>query len=162
MPPTPRTSMPCHVPAFALELVLSVVDVTRVNNLAPHCYCTFWGSAHSDSKGPRAPRLLQMSTVDPQVHAESAHVVADCFLYMNPDEDVCRNIGGGCLEGLLCTKAACLICYCSAWASCLKLSSATKIVYLCWRCSLLRALRVAVLFLRAFVPTPTLAQTRRE
>ena len=28
-----------------------------------------------------------MSAVGPQVHADSAHVVADCFEFMNPDED---------------------------------------------------------------------------
>ena len=59
----------------------------EVRDLAPHCYYTFWDSAHGDRRGlrigPRALRLLQMSTVGPQVHAESAHVVADCFQYMS-------------------------------------------------------------------------------
>ena len=47
----------------------------------------FWGSAHGPRIGPQALRLLQMSAVGPQVHADSAHVVADCFEFMNPDED---------------------------------------------------------------------------
>lgn len=65
--------------------------LAEARDVAPDCYYVMWGPADSIRIGPWALRMLQMSTVDPQVHADSAHVVADCFLYMNVDEDDYRN-----------------------------------------------------------------------
>ena len=63
----------------------------RAREVAPDCHYVLWGPADSTRIGPWALRMLQMFTVDPQVHADSAHVVADCFLYMNVDDDDYRN-----------------------------------------------------------------------
>lgn len=65
--------------------------LAKARDVAPACYYVLWGPADSIRIGPWALRMLQMSTVDPQVHADSAHVVADCFLYMNVDDDDYRN-----------------------------------------------------------------------
>ncbi|MGB1592390.1 MAG: hypothetical protein ACPIOQ_06515, partial [Promethearchaeia archaeon] len=65
--------------------------LAEARDVAPHCYYVLWGPADSPRIGPWALRMLQMSTVDPQLHADSAHVVADCFLYMNVDDDDYRN-----------------------------------------------------------------------
>lgn len=63
----------------------------RAREVAPDCHYVLWGPADSTQIGPWALRMLQMSTVDPQVHAASAHMVADCFEYMNVDDDDYRN-----------------------------------------------------------------------
>ena len=65
--------------------------LAEARDVAPDCYYVLWGPADSTRIGPWALRMLQMFTVDSQVHADSAHVVADCFLYMNVDDDDYRN-----------------------------------------------------------------------
>ena len=72
-------------------------EAREVGSMLPHCNYQQWGTADSPCIGPRALRMLQMSTVDPQVHADSAHVVADCFLFVDElcswftDENKYRN-----------------------------------------------------------------------
>ena len=69
--------------------ILPILGEAR--GVAPDCYYVLWGPPNSARIGPLALRILLMSTVDTQVHADSAHVVADCFLYMNVDDDDYRN-----------------------------------------------------------------------
>ena len=75
--------------------ILPILGEAR--DVGPHYNYQQWATADSPCIGPWALRMLQMSTVDPQVHADSAHVVADCFLFVDEplgwitDDDKYRN-----------------------------------------------------------------------
>lgn len=121
--------MPFHAPTLALEVVLSVVDVTTATEVvealrhAPALLHALGDAvadvqarfarevlpglrqAHEDAKrnksmiydagdpaidhpniALRALKYLSMATVDSEVHVESAHVLVDCFQFLDPYE----------------------------------------------------------------------------